>query len=92
MKSGVISPTNDFNRPAGRRAFSILKADFIKHLRNCPNGSGEASFHRGSDAKRLVNPAEVVVHVKESHGINVVFNLLGEAVCQPGESAHSHSH
>ena len=53
---------------------------------------GDSGFHRGRAAKRLMNPAEIVVHVEEGHGINVVLDFLRKSIRQPGKPAHSHSH
>ena len=48
--------------------------------------------HRGCDSERLVDAGEVVVHVVERYGRFVVLDLLGEAIREPGESAHPHPH
>src|SRR5882762_1308101 len=32
------------------------------------------------------------MHVVKSEGVNVIFDLLREAICKPRESAHSHTH
>ena len=39
-----------------------------------------------------MHPAEVVVHVVEGHGMNVVLPLLTESIGQPGKPAHRHAH
>jgi len=51
-----------------------------------------ACFHRGSDAQRLVNAAEIVVHEVERERVLVVFHFLRERIRQPRESPHGHSH
>lgn len=52
----------------------------------------DASFHRRSDPQGLMNPAKVVVHVKQSNHGGVVLKLLAEGVRQASESAHVHTH
>lgn len=52
----------------------------------------ESGFHRGRDAKRLVNTNEVVVHVEQSDGMGVIFNLFAEGIRQPREPADVHPH
>jgi len=49
-------------------------------------------LHRGGDSQGLMNPAEVVMHVVNGNGRDVVLDLLGESIGQSGESAHGHSH
>lgn len=39
-----------------------------------------------------MNSAEVVVREVQGHGMTVVFDLLGKAICQASETAHSHTH
>src|ERR1022692_1094040 len=51
-----------------------------------------ASLHRRSNPQRLVNPAEVVVHMKQRQHSDVIFELLTEGVRQPGKPPHIHSH
>jgi len=51
-----------------------------------------ACFHRGRDAQRLVNAAEVVVHEVERERVLVVFHFLRECIRQASEPAHGHSH
>jgi len=46
----------------------------------------------GSDAKRLVNPARIVVPGVKGNRPAVVVQLFGESIGQPGESAHPHPH
>lgn len=52
---------------------------------------GYLRFHRGRNAQRLVNPAEVVEGVPERHGGPVVFPFLAESVRQPSEPARTHA-
>jgi hypothetical protein len=49
-------------------------------------------FHCWRHAQRLMNPAEVVVHVMERDRVFQILQLFGETVRQPRESAHRHSH
>ena len=39
-----------------------------------------------------MNPAKIVVHVKQGDGVNMVFYFLRERIRKPGESAHIHPH
>ena len=39
-----------------------------------------------------MNTAEVVVHVKQGDGVNMVFDLLRKSISQTGESPHVHPH
>ena len=50
------------------------------------------SFHRRSNAQGLVNPCEVIVHVKQRNHGDVVVQLLTEGVRQASEPAHVHPH
>ena len=43
-----------------------------------PDVIGRPGFHRGRDAQRLVNPAEVVVHEVERHVVREVLGLFRE--------------
>jgi hypothetical protein len=36
-------------------------------------GIGNARFHRRSDAQRLMNPAEIVMHVMKRNGVFQIF-------------------
>ena len=49
-------------------------------------------FHCWRNAQRLMNPAEVVVHVMERNGVLQILQFLAECVGEPRESAHRHSH
>lgn len=49
-------------------------------------------FHRRTEAQRLVNPAEVVVHVVRGNRVPVIVDLLGKRIGQAREAAHVHSH
>ena len=57
-----------------------------------PNMVRYARRHRWRDAQRLMDAGEVVEHVVQSDRMLMVLELLGEAVGQPGEPAHSHPH
>jgi hypothetical protein len=41
----------------------------------------QSSLHRGGYSERLVNTAEVVVHVMDRDSMCVVLNLLAESIC-----------
>ena len=49
-------------------------------------------FHRWSNTERLVDPAEVVVHVMQGDVVGEIVGLFAECVGQPGKPAHLHSH
>ncbi len=49
-------------------------------------------FHRWCYAQRLVNPAEIVVHVMERHGVLQILQFLRECIGQTGKPAHRHTH
>jgi hypothetical protein len=44
---------------------------------------GDFRFHRRSDAERLVNPGEVVMHEMESDSMGLILNLLAECIRKP---------
>jgi hypothetical protein len=46
---------------------------------------GKFRFHRGCDAQRLVDSAEVVVHEILGNHVSVVFQFLIKPFCQAGE-------
>src|ERR1039457_2025426 len=52
----------------------------------------DTRFHSWSNPKGLMNPAEVVVHVKQGDHGNVVVELLTEGVRQSSEAPHIHPH
>ena len=52
----------------------------------------ETSFHRRSNTQGLMDPREVVVHVKQRNHRDVVLKLFAERVRQASEAAHVHSH
>ena len=53
---------------------------------------GNACFHCWRNAQRLMNPAEIVMHVMECNGVFQILQLLAESVSQSSEPAHRHSH
>ena len=52
-----------------------MAVNFFDHFRETPNMIGDSGFHRRSDAQRLVNPAEIVVHEVRRDGMLVALNL-----------------
>src|ERR1035438_7786805 len=64
----------------------------INDLLNRPHMPTDACFHRRSNPEGLMNPAEVVVHVKQSDHRDVVLDLLREGVRQPRKAPHVHPH
>ena len=49
-------------------------------------------FHRGSNADRAVNPAEIIIRKVQRKRSQMVFQFLAEAICQSSESANLHTH
>ena len=52
---------------------------------------GEVRFHRGRDAKRFMDAAEIVIGEVNSVGSPEVFTLFREGVREPREAAHGHA-
>lgn len=52
----------------------------------------DPGFHGRGHTKGLVDPAEVIIHEVQGDGMDVVLNLLGEPIGQPGEAPHRHPH
>lgn len=48
--------------------------------------------HCRRNSKRLVDAAEVVVHVVQGDGCRMALQLLGERIGEPRKPAHLHSH
>jgi hypothetical protein len=57
-----------------------------------PNMIANRCFHRWRNAQRLMNPAEIVVHIMKRDCVLRVFQLFREGIGQPGKPAHRHSH
>ena len=57
-----------------------------------PNVTGNTGFHRWRHPQGLMYPAEVVVHVVESHGVSMVLHFFAESVGQTGKPPHRHPH
>ena len=52
----------------------------VYDIGNLPQSIRDASRLGGSRAERLVNAREIVVHVVNRHGVDMVFDLLAESV------------
>ena len=52
----------------------------------------DTSFHRRSNPQSLMNSREVVPHVEQRNGMNVVLDLFAKAVDQAGKAPHGHTH
>jgi hypothetical protein len=52
----------------------------------------QTRFHCWRNSQSFVNSAEVVVHEMQGHGMTVILDLFGKAVCEPRETAHAHTH
>jgi hypothetical protein len=74
------------------RGFLVGCVQQPDQLRRAPHVRGDAGFHRGRHAERLMHAAEVVVHEVEGCRCRVVLNLLAEGVGQAREPAHVHPH
>jgi hypothetical protein len=48
-------------------------------------------FHSWRDPQRLMNPAEIVMHVMERDRVLQILKLFGKAVGQSRKPAHRHS-
>jgi hypothetical protein len=48
----------------------------------------DASFHRGRDPQRFVNPNKIVVHEVDCDRRSVIRGLLAERVCEPRKPPH----
>ncbi len=53
---------------------------------------GEFCGHRWSDAKRLVNPGEIVTDEVQGDRRRMVLHFLRESVSEPGKATHRHPH
>jgi hypothetical protein len=62
------------------------------NLRYRPDVICESGFHRGGDARRLVDSAAFVVHEVKRHGPTVIVALLGKRIRKTREPAHFHPH
>ena len=51
-----------------------------------------AGLHGWCHSQCLMNPAEVVVHEVDGHGVGLVINLLAEPIGEPSHSSHAHPH
>src|ERR1039458_8660343 len=52
----------------------------------------DARFHRRSNSQGLMNPSEVVVHVKQGDHCDMIFEFLAEGVSQASKAPHIHPH
>jgi hypothetical protein len=53
---------------------------------------GDSSLHGWGDADRLMNPAELVMHVMKGYRRLQILDFLRKSVREPGKSAHGHAH
>ncbi len=75
-----------------RLIFGLFGIQDAQHLGNRPNVVCDSCFHRRGDTKRLVNATEVVMHIVNGDGRDVILNFLRERIGQPREAAHLHPH
>jgi hypothetical protein len=61
-------------------------------ISDVPKPLRHASGHSRGATQRAVDTDEVVGHEVQCHRMSMVFDLLGEAVRQPGEATHVHPH
>src|SRR2546427_3533341 len=52
----------------------------------------DVCFHCWRHAQRLMNPAEIVVHVMKGDGVLQIFKLFGKRIREARKPAHRHSH
>ena len=57
-----------------------------------PNALTNSRFHCRRYSERLMNPREVVIHVVECNGVNVILDLFREGIGQPGKPTKPHPH
>ena len=81
-----IAENNDFR--VGNSGHSS-RLESRSRLRTVP---ASISFHRWCNPKRLVNSAEVIVHVVQSDGPKMIVYFLAESIGQPRKAAHPHPH
>lgn len=70
-------------------AFPIVH--HFRHVRHFPKLVTDAGCHRGRDAERLVDTAEIVVHEIDRQRVTVVFHFLGKCIGEPREPAKAHA-
>jgi hypothetical protein len=59
---------------------------------NRPHVLTDARFHRSSDRQSLMNPSEVVVHMKQRHPGDMIIEVRAEGVSKPGKYSHIQPH
>ena len=74
----------DLSLPKSMAGVNPATAQFLKF----PHMIGPPRLHGWCDAKRLVNPAVVVVHEVQGNLRRVVLNLFAERICQPSKPPH----
>ena len=85
--SGSVSIL-DLVRPTFLRDWFRRQSDnFFKR----PDVIADTGFHGRSDAQRLVDAPEVVVHEVNSKGVNVILDFLRESVSKARETAQRHA-
>ena len=69
---------------------SFLRFDQRGDIPDLPKAISNASGHRRSDAQRLMDADEVVIHHVQRNRVGVVLDLLREGVGKAGKAAHVH--
>jgi len=71
-----------------RAAMSLPTLEQGNYSFQAPNVVGNTRFHRRSNAQRLMNPAEIVMHVMKRYSVLQVPKLLAECIGQLRKTAH----
>jgi hypothetical protein len=87
--SGLLSALGRFRRLGSAPVFCFQQLDYILRV---PNMTRNSSGHSRGYAQRLVNFAEVVVHVMEGNCCRVILQFLRKCIGEAGKPAHMHSH
>ena len=61
-----------------------------EQFRNRPDVLRNSSFHRRSDAQRLVDATEIVIGVVDRNHVAVILKCLRERIRQSREPPHAH--
>jgi len=70
----------------------LLFRQEIQHVINRPQPIRNACGHGGGNAQGLMDANEIVVHVVNRDGRDMILKLLRKRVGQPREAAHPHPH
>ncbi len=74
------------------RASWLSRAKQSNNFFESPDMIVDVCFHCWRHAQRLMNPAEIVVHVMKGDGVLQIFKLFGKRIREARKPAHRHSH